>query len=49
MTSFKAHIVRLYAQLFTFIRGIYLDRSIGLDSIAMLVIVALLLLSRVVQ
>ena len=49
MTSFKAHIVRLYAQLCTFIRSVYLDRSIGFDSIAMLVIAALLLLSRVVQ
>lgn len=49
MTSFKNHIARLYAQLCAFVRGIYLDRSIGLDSIAMLVIVALLLLSRLVQ
>ncbi len=49
MTSLKAQIVRLYAQLCTFVRSFYLDRCIGLDSIAMVVIVALVLLSRVVQ
>ena len=49
MTSISNHVARLYAHLKAIIQGIHLDRSIGLDSIAMLVLVAALALTRAMQ
>ena len=49
MTSIGIHITRLYAYLKAIIQSIHLEHSIGLDSIAMLVLVAALALLRAMQ